>query len=205
MTEAEIPIAQTLAVYTQQAKELAGRYSKLDTERFFRWHAEFLPEPPSSVLDIGAGSGLLADAFAKRGYDVTATEPSPGMAKESLRLFPSNGVLYFEEALPELTMIRATTGPYAVVVCDAVWMHIPPSARPEAWDSLAEVTETGGILTMAVRHGPAPKDRPMHSVDMDVMIEEAKTVGFTLIKRSEFRLQETNDGSGFIRVCFRKS
>lgn len=205
MTDPEIPVSATLAAYTERAEELAARYAKTDTERFFRWHEEVLPEPPSSVLDVGAGSGVLADAFAKRGYDVTATEPSPGMAKQSLKLFPKNGVLYFEEALPELTLIRATTGPYEVVVCDAVWMHIPPSARDQAWESLAELTDTGGILTMAVRYGPQPEGRPMHDVDIDAMIEEAAGHGLTLIKRSQPRLQEIGDGSGFVRVCFRKT
>jgi SAM-dependent methyltransferase len=201
----EIPIAQTIAAYDEQAPELAARYAKTDMERFFRWHAEFLPEPPGPVLDIGAGSGVLADAFAKRGYEVAATEPSSGMAKESLRLFPSNGVLFFGEALPSLSILKATTGPYKVVVCDAVWMHVPPSDRPEAWESLAELTDDGGILTMAVRYGPHPPGRPMHEVDIEAFVAEATANGFTEIKRSTPKpMDDQDDGSGFVRVCFRK-
>ena len=205
-TTTEIPVAQTIAAYDDQAAELAARYAKTDTERFFRWHAEFLPKPPASVLDIGAGSGVLADAFAKRGYEVAATEPSSGMAKESLRLFPSNGVLYFGEALPSLSILKATTGPYEVVVCDAVWMHVPPSDRPEAWDSLAELTKDGGILTMAVRYGPHPPGRPMHDVDIETFVAEAAENGFTEIKRSTPKpMADQSDGSGFVRICFRRA
>lgn len=201
----EIPVAQTIAAYDDQAAELAERYAKTDTERFFRWHADLLPEPPAPVLDIGAGSGVLADAFAKRGYEVAATEPSSGMAKESLRLFPSNGVLYFGEALPSLSLLKATTGPYDVVVCDAVWMHVPPIDRPEAWDSLAELTKDGGLLTMAVRYGPHPPGRPMHDVDLDDFVAEAAANGFAEVKRSTPKpMPDQSDGSGFVRICFRK-
>lgn len=206
MTDAprEIPVAETLAAYTAQAPELAARYAKIDPERFFLWHEGLLPDPPATVLDIGAGSGVLADAFARRGYDVTATEPSPGMAKESLKLFPANGVLYFEEALPDLPLLRATTGPYQVIVCDAVWMHVPPSDRPEAWETLAELSEPGGLLTMLVRYGPSPPGRPMHAVDIDAMVEEAAAHGFRPLKRSDPKPGERGDGSGFVRICLRK-
>lgn len=202
----EIPIKQTISAYDAHAPELAARYAKTDMERFFRWHAEIFPAPPGPVLDIGAGSGVLADAFAKRGYEVAATEPSSGMAKESLKLFPANGVLYFGEALPSLSILKATTGPYQIVVCDAVWMHVPPSDRPEAWESLAELTESGGILTMAIRYGPSPPDRPMHEIDIEGFVAEATAQGFTEIKRSTPKpMDDQDDGSGFVRVCFRRS
>jgi len=38
-----------------------------------------LPEPPASVLDVGAGTGFLSLLLAGQGYDVTAVDLSPGM------------------------------------------------------------------------------------------------------------------------------
>jgi SAM-dependent methyltransferase len=37
-------------------------------------------KPPCSALDIGIGSGLLAEQLRARGYDVTGVEPDPRMA-----------------------------------------------------------------------------------------------------------------------------
>ena len=202
----EIPISDTLAAYTRDATTLAERYAAVDRDPFFAWHDELMPPPPGPVLDIGAGSGVLADAFAKRGYETVATEPSAGMAKESLRLFPNNGVLFFEEALPDLPLLRATTGPYTMVVVDAVWMHIPPSQQDEAWASLEELVAAGGLLSMLIRFGPAPAERPMHVVDMDVLIVQAADHGFSVAKLSDHRPNQTgpDDGSTFRRICFRK-
>jgi SAM-dependent methyltransferase len=39
----------------------------------------FLPPPPASVLDVGAGTGFLALILARQGYEVTALDLSPGM------------------------------------------------------------------------------------------------------------------------------
>jgi SAM-dependent methyltransferase len=38
-----------------------------------------LPEPPLKVLDVGAGTGFLSLLLASQGYQVTATDLSPGM------------------------------------------------------------------------------------------------------------------------------
>jgi len=202
--ENEVPIAETLAVYDAHAERLAARYVKNDPERFFLWHRDLLPEPPGPVLDIGAGTGILADAFARRGYRTVATEPSSGMAEQAQKLFPNPDVRFFDAALPDLTAIRETEGPFQVIVMDGVWMHIPPSIRPACWRSLAEIAGPGAILSMAVRYGPSPPERRMHVIDLDAMVSEAAAHGFDLAKRSEPRPTDLNDGSGFVRVCFRK-
>ncbi len=41
--------------------------------------AEALPEPGSTVLDVGAGTGALSLLAAELGYEVTALDLSPGM------------------------------------------------------------------------------------------------------------------------------
>src|SRR5436309_8764768 len=37
-----------------------------------------LPPPPARVLDCGCGTGWLSHFLARRGYDVVATDVSPG-------------------------------------------------------------------------------------------------------------------------------
>jgi SAM-dependent methyltransferase len=52
-----------------------------------------LPEPPSRVLEIGAGRGELASALAAAGYEVTAIDPSaePGSHVEQVPLVDVRG------------------------------------------------------------------------------------------------------------------
>jgi SAM-dependent methyltransferase len=35
--------------------------------------------PPRTILDLGCGTGLLCDAYAARGHEVTGADPSPAM------------------------------------------------------------------------------------------------------------------------------
>jgi SAM-dependent methyltransferase len=54
-------------------------------ERLFNWEEDFVsrvfPAAPARVLVGGAGGGREAFQLAERGYDVTAFEPSPGLAR----------------------------------------------------------------------------------------------------------------------------
>jgi SAM-dependent methyltransferase len=52
-----------------------------------------LPEPPSRILEIGAGRGDLASALRAAGYAVTAIDPSaePGSEVEQLALLDARG------------------------------------------------------------------------------------------------------------------
>ena len=52
----------------------AARYRESSEWRALR---DFLPPPPGTVLDVGAGRGIAAYAFAADGYAVTALEPDP--------------------------------------------------------------------------------------------------------------------------------
>jgi SAM-dependent methyltransferase len=41
--------------------------------------------PPQRILDLGCGTGLLSDAYAARGHEVTGVDPSPAMLEMARR------------------------------------------------------------------------------------------------------------------------
>lgn len=47
---------------------------------------------PQKILDLGCGTGLICDAFAAKGHDVTGVDPSPAML-EVARRKPNGGVI----------------------------------------------------------------------------------------------------------------
>src|ERR1044072_3441394 len=41
--------------------------------------------PPQKILDLGCGTGLLTDAYAVQGHEVTGVDPSPAMLEAARR------------------------------------------------------------------------------------------------------------------------
>jgi ubiquinone/menaquinone biosynthesis C-methylase UbiE len=83
--------------------------------------------PTARILDLGSGTGVFADAFA-RWFDarVVAIEPSAAMRAESLRLRPHARVAYAGGTATHIPVRDST--------CDAAWLstvihHIPDLAR----------------------------------------------------------------------------
>ena len=63
-----------------------------------------LPEPPSRVLEVGAGKGELARALRKAGYEVTAIDPAaePDSGVEPISLLDAHGE--FEAAVAVVSL-----------------------------------------------------------------------------------------------------
>jgi SAM-dependent methyltransferase len=90
-----------------------------------------LPEPPASVMDVGAGTGAISLLVAELGYHVTAVDLSPGMLARATEKAAERGV--------ELTTVAAPateppTGPFdAVVERHLLWTTPDPVAALSAW------------------------------------------------------------------------
>lgn len=101
------------------------------------------------LLDVGGGTGALAQKLMARGYQVTGTDASLGM----LRIFKSKTSTVPAGALAHALPFRSET--FQGVICVALLHHI---ARPEAVRaSLAEmyrVLRRGGAL-LVWDHNPA--------------------------------------------------
>jgi ubiquinone/menaquinone biosynthesis C-methylase UbiE len=121
------------------------------------WRAvlhRWLPAPPASVLDAGAGTGAISLLVAELGYDVTALDLSAGMlerAREKAHQRTLEKRMTFVEA-------RADTppaGPFdAVVERNMLWTNPDPLTTLEAWH---RVTRPGGrLIVFEGVHGGSP-------------------------------------------------
>jgi SAM-dependent methyltransferase len=90
-----------------------------------------LPRPPARVLEVGAGTGELAEHLRRRGYDVTAIDPASRTPQ--VRAVP----LHELDALPE-----SFDGALAVVSLH----HVEP--LDESCRNLASVVRRGGHLAI---------------------------------------------------------
>lgn len=118
------------------------------------WLADLLPSPPAVVIDIGAGTGRDAGAFAAAGYEVIAIEPSSGMRVEAERRHPSPRIRWLTDSLPGLTTASRAGLAADVVLLSAVWQHVAPTDRPRAFRKMVSLLRSGGLLAMTLRHGP---------------------------------------------------
>lgn len=197
-------VDDAIAAYDRLSTELAPRYAASGGERFVARHADLLPPTPGPILDVGAGSGAHADAFAARGYRVVAVEPSAGMRAEAARLFPDSPVEWVDDRLPALSVVRRTGERFAFILVNAVWMHVPPADRPTACAALAALAAPDAVLSMALRQGPSPADRPMHDCDPDSVAAELTVHGFREIQRSTHDGGAAGPGATFVRLTFRR-
>ncbi|WP_053202699.1 class I SAM-dependent methyltransferase [Jiangella muralis] len=91
--------------------------------------ATHLPPPPARVLDVGCGDGLLADVLRGRGYDVTAIDIDPALARP--------GVLTAD-------VCEFRDGPYDAVLFVLSLHHVHDLGR--AVDAAAALLAPGGRL-----------------------------------------------------------
>lgn len=152
--QSEIKASAIVGWYDTNAARLAPTYNSVPPLIERAWLTPLLPKPPAVVVDIGAGTGRDAAAFATAGYDVIAVEPSPGMRTEASKVAASSRIQWITDSLPALAS-TTRAGIAADVVClSAVWQHIPPVDRPRAFRKLVGLLRSGGLLVITLRHGP---------------------------------------------------
>ncbi|WP_431273660.1 class I SAM-dependent methyltransferase [Variovorax ureilyticus] len=145
--------------YAEHAAELVKRFEAVS---FAEKHAavmHLLPSVPSTVLDVGAGSGADAAWFASKGYRVVAVEPTDALRLAGLELHRAHPFEWVDDSLPDLARMRARDERFDVVMLTAVWMHLDELERQRAMPRLASLLAPAGILVMSIRHGPAPSER----------------------------------------------
>src|SRR3546814_11095761 len=77
--------------------------------------------------------------------------------------------------------------------------------RDAACAALAGLAEPGAVLSLALRQGPAPADRPMYDCDPDTIAAECARHGFLEIGRSVHDGGAAGPGATFVRLNMRQS
>ncbi|MEP0069661.1 class I SAM-dependent methyltransferase [Pyruvatibacter sp.] len=142
----------TLDYYDTQAQTYAQKDHGAELPASFMRLVRALPSG-GHVLDLGSGDGYFSIEFEARGFDVTATDGSAGLAaiasqhlKRPVRV----------ERFDELTDVAAFDGVWA----HASIHHAPLDALPDILTRIYRSLKPGGVFHMSVKTGkPAGRDK----------------------------------------------
>jgi SAM-dependent methyltransferase len=171
--------------YGETAAERARQYESIG---FADVHSDILhlfPVTPCQVIDIGAGTGRDAAAFAERGHSVTAVEPTLELRTEAQRLHARWSITWIDDSLPDLERVHELGGRYDVVMLTAVGMHLDAGQRERAMARVAPLVKPGGLMALSLRHGPVPVGRRMFEVSAQETGELARRHGLAIIHESK--------------------
>ncbi len=177
----------TLAIYDREAGRYAERSRK---EMDWAWIDKVAARlaPGATLLDLGCGAAWAAQAFAAKGFEVTAADGSAEMARTA-RYATSLDVRHMR--FDELD---------AVAAYDAVWSsfalhHIPRADLPAVLTAIARALRPGGVLMMSMKTGSGEArdtlDR-FYAYHSKAELEDRLTqAGFTVLDH------ETGEGTSF--------
>lgn len=188
--------------YDSNASRLAGVYEAVPPIISRDWLADVLPHPPALVIDVGAGSGRDACAYAAAGYEVIAVEPSSSMRTEAERLHPSPRIRWLADSLPGLVTTSRSGITADVVSLSAVWQHVSPADRPRAFRKLVGLLRSGGLLVMTLRHGP-DDGRGGHPVSLAEVETLARNHGLQVLRAVPSRDLQGRPDISWTAVVFR--
>jgi 2-polyprenyl-3-methyl-5-hydroxy-6-metoxy-1,4-benzoquinol methylase len=167
--------------YAEQADELVKRYESIPFADKHRPVLHLIPGVPSSVLDIGAGTGADAAWLADRGHRVVAVEPTEALRVPGIALHASAPIEWIDDSLPQLMITLARGETFDVVMMTAVWMHLDEAERCQAMPRVASLIRRGGVLFMSLRHGPPSPGRRMFDVPAEETVRLAHAHGLRSI------------------------
>jgi SAM-dependent methyltransferase len=199
-------VSDSTAGYAREASDLLKRYEAMSVEDLHRpvWH--LIPTTPSRLLDIGAGTGRDAAAFAAMGHQVVAVEPVDELREGAKTLHPSPRIEWLADGLPALALLRARGETFDVVLSTAVWMHLDAAQRAEAMPAVASLVRPGGVLILSLRHGPIPPGRRMFDVSAQETIALAAREGLSCtVNTVTASVQANRPDVTWSRLAFRKS
>ena len=192
--------------YAEHAEALILRYESVS---FVVKHGpvlHLLPTSPSSVLDVGAGTGADAAWFASCGHKVLAVEPTTELRVAGAALHPSPAIEWLNDGLPDLSSVLARRQRFDLFMLSAVWMHLDRLERGVAMSNLATLLAPGGVLVLSIRHGAVPPGRRMFEVSGEETIALAQALDLRVVLDTRTAsVQEGNRATGvtWTRLAFR--
>ncbi|MFC5429010.1 class I SAM-dependent methyltransferase [Paraburkholderia denitrificans] len=167
--------------YAENAQFLIEQWQDIS---FAQHHAPIMhlvPMSPACVLDVGAGIGTDAAAFAAMGHTVVAVEPVDALRVAGIRQHPSPRIEWLDDSLPDLAMLRSRRKEFDFVMLSAVWMHLDERERRRAMPNVSALLCDGAMLVITLRHGPVPEGRRMFDVSAVETIQLANAHGLRTV------------------------
>ncbi|MGG2464183.1 class I SAM-dependent methyltransferase [Streptomyces sp. RGM 3693] len=178
-------VRASTAGYGEAAEALAEQYESVTFTEVHREVLHLFPSRPSSVLDIGAGSGRDAAALARQGHRVMAAEPTAELRSLGQRIHADRQIEWVDDALPELPVLSAWQRRFDLILLTAVWMHLDERQRDSAMACLVGLLEPGGRVILSLRHGSVPAGRRMFPVSAQETIDRAVKCGLGVVHLAE--------------------
>lgn len=163
--------------YAEHAKKLFLRDAGMPFAEKHHAVLHLLPDEPSRILDIGAGTGADAAWFASRGHEVVAVEPTAELRLPAMALHPAASIEWIDDSLSRLAVVRDRKRQFRVIMLAAVWMHLDREERRRAMPNLPALLTRDGVVVMSLRHGPVPEGRRMFEVSAEETIRLAEDCG----------------------------
>ena len=154
----------------------AERLERLEIDRVIGLSLEGLPV--TSVLDVGTGSGVFAEAFSKKELSVTGIDANPDMIKVAKELVPG---LAFQQATVEMM-------PFADASFDLVFLGLVLHEADDLERALRECKRCARYSVNALEWGYKQEEAgpPIeHRLKSDDVVAMATKVGFkkvTMVK-----------------------
>lgn len=189
----------TWASYDSESTKYFENYSKLYFSNVHKQFVKFLPETSNAnILDIGCGSGRDALSLARRGYQVTAVDPSIKMLALAQEKNNHENIHWLNDSLPKLLTLGKST--YDFVLLSAVWMHIALHEREISLNRISKLLKLGGRLAITLRIGQPDPTRMMYPVSTEELLNQSKKINLNPIYIS----RETKDSLKRNEVTWKK-
>lgn len=157
----------TINYYSYNAAHFQTLYDSVNAEEVHASWKHLLNDiTPGVALDVGAGSGRDARWLAAMGWQVVACEPATGL-REKARSVSVQNINWRATSLPYLNELPTENASYDLILLSAVWMHVPPHERANAFSRLVDLLSRNGFLIISLRYGPNDYRRPMYAVSED--------------------------------------
>jgi ubiquinone/menaquinone biosynthesis C-methylase UbiE len=145
--------------YDQHASEYACGSHEADLSTLHAVFLDLLGPCEKPILDLGAGAGRDAFAFASRGLRVVAIDPSAGLlaaaAKRCADPQTSDLVRFVRGKSPDVPFCPCS---FAGVWACASLLHLPKSILPAALTGVARILVPGGLLFLALKEGATEEE-----------------------------------------------
>lgn len=158
--------ATAIAWFDSHSEQFKNNYHEDRINRgFVKFICGSLPQPPLpspfDILDLGAGTGIIAAHLASLGYRVTAVEPSASMRAEA---DADASYTLLDDRLPALTALKALGRRYDAIIEIAVRMFLNETDRRLGFANAVSLLKPGGLYFTLVKHSPFAPERGAYDV-----------------------------------------
>ncbi len=171
--------------YSRVVSRFHDLSSSIEFRELHRCILHLIPEPGSTVLDAGAGTGRDAAALAAMGHSVVAIEPMDPFLAQARATYRSPKIRWVSDSLPGLDELPPEPEQFDFVLCHAVWQHLSEAERAEAFARVAALLRPNGVFALGLRHGPPGAGTHYFPSSAEETVELAATVNLAVELRLE--------------------